>query len=105
MEHTINLASKAFINAICPAPSWYKNGKQKTTVSKGVDSNEEHSEDDESNSELEWLANLANGSPVDADTEIDEDMDFDPEDLLGKVLALINQVQYLLTLAFLYGLP
>ena len=41
---------------------------------------------------MEWLANLANHSLVNADTEINEDMDFDPEDLLRKVLALINQV-------------
>ena len=65
MEHTINLASEAFINAICPASSQYKNSKQKMTVRKGVDSDEEHSEDNESNSELEWLANLAYGSLVD----------------------------------------
>ncbi len=88
MEHTISLASKAFIEAICPAPSQYRKGKRKTNTSKGIDSNGEDSDDDE----LEWLANLANHSPINADTEIDEDMDFDPEDLLRKVLALINQV-------------
>jgi hypothetical protein len=90
MEHTINLASKAFIEAICPAPSQYKKGKRKIIASKGVDSDGEHS--DNNDSELEWLANLATGSPIDANAEIDEEMDFDPEDLLGKVLALINQV-------------
>lgn len=88
MEHTLNLASKAFIEAICPAPSQYKKGKRKTNASKGVDSNGEDSDDDE----LEWLANLANKSPINADMEIDEDVNFDLEDLLGKVLALINQV-------------
>ena len=101
MEHTINLASKAFIEAICPAPSKYKKQKQNATASKGVDSNEEPSDDDE----LEWLANLGNGPPIDADTEIDDDMDFDPADLLGKVLALINQVFILPALVLLCGLP
>jgi hypothetical protein len=41
---------------------------------------------------VEWLASLVNETPAPEDEEIDEEMDYDPGDLLGKVLALINQV-------------
>jgi hypothetical protein len=44
---------------------------------------------------LEWLASLACDTPIDNDMEVDEDMEFDPGDLISKVLALINQVQFI----------
>jgi len=44
-------------------------------------------------------------SPIDADMEIDEDMDFDPEDLLGKFLHLIIRSQSLLTLVLFVAYP
>jgi hypothetical protein len=94
MEHTISLASKAFIEAICPTPSRYEKGKSRTAHhgigSEGEDWDE--GDDDDDNEELSWLASLANDTPADAKTEVDENMDFDPGDLLGKLLALINQV-------------
>jgi len=63
-------ASKAFIEAICPALSQYKRVNEKHW-SKGAGSDGEHSDDNK----LEWLANLAHasGSPIDADMEIDEE--------------------------------
>ena len=90
MEHMINLASKAFIEAICPTPSHYTKGKCKTTAHNHLDSDREASDDD--TDELAWLENLAKGHLDNVDTEVDKDMEFDTGNLLGKVLSLINQV-------------
>src|ERR1700693_2630761 len=49
-------------------------------------------EDDLLDDEVAWLTCLVNEAAAPKDEEVDKDMDFDPGDLLGKVLALINQV-------------
>ena len=49
-------------------------------------------EDDLVDDEVAWLASLVNETAAPEDEEIDDEMDFDPGDLLGKVLALVNQV-------------
>jgi hypothetical protein len=90
MEHTTHLASKAFLEEICPTPSRYKR-KAKSAVNEDAD--EENFEDDPLlDDEVAWLASLVNEAAAPEDEEIDEEMDFDPGDLLGKVLALVNQV-------------
>ena len=90
MEHTLHLASKAFIEEICPTPSRYKKKKPQK-----VEEDDEFEEDDEEwDCEVAWLANLANDAPAAEGEAIDEDMDYDPGDLLGKVLALVNQVRF-----------
>ena len=38
------------------------------------------------------MASLVDETAAPEDEEIDEEHDFDPGDLLGKVLALVNQV-------------
>jgi len=94
MEHTINLASKAFIEAICPTPSRYKKAKP-GTAHQGISSEREdwdEGSNDDDDEELSWLAGLAGVALVDTRTEVDKDIVFDPGDLLGKLLALINQV-------------
>ena len=53
-------------------------------------------DDDEWDDKVAWLTSLADDSPAVEGEEIDEDMDYDPGDLLGKVLALINQVRVFL---------
>jgi hypothetical protein len=101
MEHTMNLGSKAFIEEICPTPSRYKKKKKSTgaagnstsRMSEHADDNNEFDDgDDEFDDELAWLASLVNEMPATEDEAVDEDMEFDPGDLLGKVLTLINQV-------------
>jgi len=50
-------------------------------------------EDDLLDDEVVWLASLVNEAVAPEGEEIDElEMDYDPRDLLGKVLTLVNQV-------------
>jgi hypothetical protein len=94
MEHTMHLALKAFLEEICPTPSRYKKKSKRTTATEN-EGDGEHDLDEEDNfldDEVEWLASLVNEAPAPEDKEIDNEMDYDPGDLLGKVLALVNQV-------------
>ena len=94
MEHTMHLASKAFIEEICPVLSHYKQKKASKSTTDTVQDDEEYDdeEDDLLDDEVAWLASLVDEGAAPKDKEIDEEMDFDPGDLLGKVLALVNQV-------------
>ena len=93
MEHTLHLASKVFIEEIFPTPSCYKK-KPWETGTKGDEEDEGVEEDnDKWDDKVAWLASLVDDSPAVEGEEIDKDMDYDPGDLLGKVLALINQVR------------
>jgi hypothetical protein len=94
MEHTLHLASKVFIEEICPTPSRYKKKKPRKAGTKGDKEDDKFEEDDEEwDDEVAWLASLADDAPAVEGEEIDEDMDYDPGDLLDKVLALVNQVR------------
>jgi hypothetical protein len=94
MEHTIHLASKAFIEEICPTPSRFKKKKvRKAGLMADEDNNEFEDDDEVLDDEEAWLASLVNNAPGIEGEEVDEDIDFDPGDLLGKVLALVNQVR------------
>jgi len=85
---------------ICPTPSWYKK-KPWETVTKADEEDEEVEEDNHKwDDEVAWLTSLADDSPAVECEEIDEDMDYDPWDLLGKVLAFINQVRVFLFLSW-----
>ena len=90
----MHLASKAFIEEICPMPSRYKPKKAPKSTTDTVQDDEEYDdeEDDLLNDEVAWLASLVDEGAAPEDEEIDDEMDFDPGDLLGKVLALVNQV-------------
>src|ERR1700683_2336700 len=93
MEHTTHLASKAFLEEICPTPSHYKRKAKSTADTSNEDDGDDFEEEDDLLAdEVAWLASLVNEAAAPEDEEVDEDMDFDPGDLLGKVLALINQV-------------
>jgi len=79
---------------VCPTPSQYKKKKLQETGTNGDEEGEEVEEDnDEWDDEVAWLASLADDSPAVDGEEIGKDMDYDPGDSLGKVLALINQVR------------
>src|ERR1700685_2850114 len=93
MEHTTHLASKAFLEEICPTPSRYKRKAKATADTSNEDDGDDFEEEDDLlDDKVAWLASLVNETAAPEDEEVDEDMDFDPGDLLGKVLALINQV-------------
>lgn len=95
MEHTIHLGAKSFIEAICPTPARLRKAKV-SNVSESVPGNRKATvEDVEDESELlseddDWIYEdlPSPGNEV----EVDDPVDFDPGDLLGKVLALVNQV-------------
>ena len=94
MEHTLHLASKAFIEEICPTPSRYKKTKPQKAGTMGYEEDDEFEEDGEEwDCEVAWLANLANDAPVAEGEVVDEDIDYDLGDLLGKVLTPVNQVR------------
>jgi len=81
----MHLASKAFIEDICPMLSHYKQKKALKSTTDTVQDDKEYDD------EVAWLASLVDEGAAPED-EIDDEMDFDPGDLLGKVLTLINQV-------------
>ena len=84
----MHLASKAFLEEICPTPTRYKQKKKSQST---ADVDDEYDDDDE----VAWLASLVNEVAAPEDEEIDDEMDYNPGDLLGKVLALVNQVSVL----------
>jgi hypothetical protein len=88
----MHLASKAFIEEICPTPSHYKQKKTSKSTTDTVQDEEYDDEDDLLDDEVAWLASLVDEGAAPEDEEIDDEMNFDPGDLLGKVLALVNQV-------------
>ncbi|KAG6903744.1 hypothetical protein DXG01_015214, partial [Tephrocybe rancida] len=78
MEHTIHLGAKAFIEALNPTI-----GKKKTQAT--VEDDDSSGDDDDFDwDQLEAVPN---------NNEIDEPINFDPGDVLGKVLALITQIR------------
>ncbi len=77
LEHILRLAAKAFIEAL--GRPWFENDEN------GVDENENENEDEDE----EWIDPP---DDLDDDDEVDKPIDFDPANLLSKLLALINQV-------------
>ena len=84
MEHTIHLGAKAFIEAIGPKQPKKKPGK-------GLAADELDGEGSDEEEEEEWTIDWAAVALEEA-FEGDDPVDFDAGDLVGKVLALINQV-------------
>lgn len=77
----MHLAAKAFLEDICPNPARVK------SKSKGQLKGEDEDEDDE-----DWVHAMELEEPALEGEEVDEVEEFEPGDLLGKVLALITQV-------------
>jgi hypothetical protein len=91
----MHLASKAFIKEICPTPSHHKRKKVlKSTTDTRLDDEKGDLDEEEGllDNEVTWLASLVDEAAALEDEEIDDEIDFDPGDLLGKILTLINQV-------------
>ena len=93
MEHTIQLSAKAFIDAVNP-----KAPKNKRSMKNGTISVEDaEDEDDINNNEAEWLSGWLGEEEEDPDEQEpdDEVVDFTAGDILGKALALVNQVCFI----------
>ena len=92
MEHTIYLAVKAFIEELNPRPP-----KRKTSTKNGSASVEDADDDNDDNDDLDdWIEDWEQLDASSEDDNIDDVIDFSPGDVLGKVLAFINQVSPLL---------
>ena len=89
MEHSLHLAAKAFLMDVCPTPLHFKKARSK---GKAVNNEEEEEEEEEDGDHDEdWVNGFLAEEAADNE-EVDEVEDFEPGDLLGKVLALITQV-------------
>lgn len=87
-EHVLHLAGKAFIESIGPTSS---QSRKRTTTRGNVDpSNEDEDIEDDAELNEEWFFELMD---VAEDAGGDDPLDFEPGDVLGKLLALINQVR------------
>lgn len=87
-EHVLHLAGKAFIEAIGPTNS---QSRARTTTTNAETDPLSEDEDAGGSAELdeEWFFELVD---VAEHVGADDSLDFDPGDVLGKLLALINQV-------------
>jgi hypothetical protein len=92
MEHTVQLGAGTFLKTICPNPTKFRNRVSTKNGSASVedcDENDEEQEEEEEEDESD-----GDNSPDDAqyEVEIDDGIEFDPGDTLGKLLAGITQV-------------
>jgi len=82
IEHTIHLGAAAFVKAVGPKmKNWTKN----RTAS--VEDADDEGDDDE-----EWVADWNRLDVIPDEEAVDEEINFEPGDTLGKALALVNQV-------------
>ena len=93
MEHTIQLSTKAFIDAVNPKAPKNKRSTKNGAVSVEV----AEDEDDIDGNEAEWLSDWLGEEEEDPDEQEpdDEVVDFTAGDVLGKALMLINQVCFI----------
>jgi hypothetical protein len=84
MEHTIYLAAKAFIDKVKP-----QTRKNKTSTKNSTASVEDADDDDDDD---DWISDWNQLEELPDDEEVDNVMDFTAGDVLGKTLALVNQV-------------
>jgi hypothetical protein len=88
MEHTIYLAADDFIKGVGPkTKTWNKMWK---VCVEDQDEDEDEDEDDG-----DWIADWNKLELIDDGEEVDDEIDFLAGDVLGKVLALVNQVSFL----------
>jgi malonyl CoA-acyl carrier protein transacylase len=88
MEHTVYLSAKAFIEAVKPRAPMNKKSTKNGTVSVEDDAGEDIDDDNT------WTMDWVERNPIADDKEVDNIIDFSPGDVLGKVLALVNQVRF-----------
>ena len=82
MEHSVQCATCAFIETVAPTPMHLMKNKlsRKATVEDDNEDNSDDSDDVEDDLDMN----------EDADGDLE---DFDPKDILGKILAFVNQVR------------
>jgi hypothetical protein len=91
MEHTIYLAAKAFINKVKPqTPKNKRSTKNGTASVKDVDDDDDNMDVDDG----DWISDWNQLNELPDDEEVDDIVDFTAGDVLGKTLALVNQVSF-----------
>lgn len=98
MEHTVHLGAKTFIETIAPSPQKKRSTKNGTATVEDDKNGGKGDSDGEDEDEATWAADWEMLAEVSDDTEIDEAITFEPGDVLGKALALITQVIFILFL-------
>ena len=96
MEHTVYLAAKAFIEAVK-----LRVPKNKISTTNGTASVEDDDDDDDVDvDDNTWTTDWVEPNSIPGDNEVDNVVEFSPGDVLGKALALVNQVCFYI-IAFL----
>ncbi len=89
MEHACHLSTRNFVEAINPTPVRKIKGK----LFARHQANNDHDDSYFDNHNMEVCDEGANDEgEVDLEDSDDEDMDLKPQDVVGKVLALVTQV-------------
>jgi len=95
MEHIIHLGAGAFVVAL--NPKW----RSRPPRAGALGDDEDDEDDDEDDEDEQWMVDWVESPPPPSESlnhdpseavEIDTAIEFDAGDLLGKLLALINQV-------------
>jgi hypothetical protein len=90
LEHTIYLAAGDFIKALGPKTiTWTRN---RTASVEDADDSEDEDED--------WVADWNRLDLLSDDEAVDDEIEFEAGDTLGKALALVNQVIPLIFIVF-----
>ncbi|PCH37303.1 hypothetical protein WOLCODRAFT_158023 [Wolfiporia cocos MD-104 SS10] len=84
----MHLSAKSFVEGVCPTPLRFK----KATVTPIDDAGEDYNDEDDEHGNSLFSGNYTDESAPE-DEEVDNVVDFDAGDMLGKVLALINQIR------------
>ena len=95
MEHTVQLGAGSFLNIICPNPGKFRNRHfTRNSTRNGAASVEDVDEASDNKDDEDADAEFDNEGPDDAPyaAEINDGIQFDPGDTLGKLLACITQV-------------
>jgi hypothetical protein len=106
MEHTVQLSAASFLKTICPNPATFRNRVSTKNGSAYIEDEDEDSEDnddededsedndDDNNDGDADFGDEHDDGPADAayELEIDNGIEFNPGDMLGKLLACITQV-------------
>jgi hypothetical protein len=98
MEHTIYLAAKAFIDKVKPQiPRNKRSTKNGTASVEDVDDDDDDNVDDDND---DWVSDWIQLDDLPDDEEVDDVVDFTAGDVLGKTLALVNQVSDISSILF-----
>jgi hypothetical protein len=86
MEHAMHLGAKSLLQEICPNPQF------KRSIGNGGGTNADAEDEASDGDDEDWVNAMQSEEPASEGEEVDEVEEFEPGDLLGKVLALITQV-------------